>query len=94
MIAKLIARIGALGVALIVVAALLVGGLGGGLVEHFRLAADQQQQGQNGEQTGNQGGSDGEGGSQGASQEDQTGNQGQSQEGNDTTDSNQHGQQT
>jgi hypothetical protein len=93
MIAKLIARIGALGVALIVVAALLVGGLGGGLVEHFRLAADQQQ-GQHDEQTGNQGGSEGQGGSQSGSQEDQTGNQGQSQEGNDTTESNQNGQQT
>jgi hypothetical protein len=51
MIERFVARVGRLGAILILAAAVLVIGLGGGVVEHFRLAAQQEQQG---EQTGSQ----------------------------------------
>ena len=54
MIERFVARVGRLGAILILAAAVLVIGLGGGVVEHFRLAAQSEQQG---EQTGSQAGS-------------------------------------
>ena len=90
MIARLVARIGTVGLALAFVAALVLGGVGGGLVEHVRLTSDQQQ----GEQSGNQESSaEGQSGAQGASREDQTGSQSTSQEGNNTNSSQQGEQQ-
>src|ERR1700730_13535196 len=91
MIERFLARVGTLGAILILALAVLVVGFGGGVVEHFRLTAQQsEQQGdQNGtqgsqqeEQTGTQGKSQaGEQEKPGSQQEDQTGAQGQSQEG-------------
>ncbi|MDQ2944067.1 MAG: hypothetical protein M3R21_10425, partial [Candidatus Dormibacteraeota bacterium] len=55
MIDRFVARVGRLGAILIVAVAVLLIGLGGGAVEHFRLAAQQEQQA---EQSGSQAGSD------------------------------------
>ena len=92
MIERFLARVGTLGAILILALAVLVVGFGGGVVEHFRLTAQQSEQ--QGDQNGTQGGSQQEdqSGTQGKSQageqekpgsqqEDQTGAQGQSQEG-------------
>ena len=64
MIARFVTRVGTLGVVAILVLAGLAIGLGGGLVEHFRLTSDQEQQ--QGDQTGGQ--SDSQSGSQSGSQ--------------------------
>jgi hypothetical protein len=51
MIERFVARVGRLGAILILAAAVLLIGFGGGVVEHFRLGAQQERQG---EQTGTQ----------------------------------------
>lgn len=92
MIDRFLGRVGTFGAVLILGLAVLVIGFGGGVVEHFRLAASQNGQ-QQGDQSGTQGQSQegdqgtqgqsqqGESGKTGSQQEDQAGTQGQSQEG-------------
>jgi hypothetical protein len=93
MVERFMARVGTIGAILILAAAVLVTGIGGGVIEHYRLAAQQQQGDQSGDQSGGQGASQegqtgtqgeskqGEQGTSGSQQEDQAGTQGQSQEG-------------
>lgn len=68
MIQSLIAKIGTLGVVAILAAGVVVVGVGGGLVEHYRLTGQQESQG--GEQSGSQTGSGAN-----STKEDQTGDQ-------------------
>jgi ABC-type microcin C transport system permease subunit YejB len=80
MIERFLARVGTLGAILILALAVLVVGFGGGVVEHFRLAAAQNEQ--QGDQNGTQGESQqGEQGKSGSQQESQGGTQGESQAG-------------
>ena len=80
MIDRFIARVGMFGAILILGLAVLVIGFGGGVVEHFRLAAAQNEQ--QGDQSGTQGESQaGDQGKSGSQQEDQAGTQGESQQG-------------
>jgi hypothetical protein len=91
MLERFVARVGTIGAILILALAVLLVGFGGGVVEHFRLAAAQSEQ--QGDQSGTQGESQqaesgtqgeskqGEQGKTGSQQEDQAGTQGQSQEG-------------
>lgn len=94
MIERFLARVGTFGAISILVVAVLLIGFGGGVVEHFRLTSNQEQQGDSqqggqgnsGSQQEDQAGAQGESkqGEQGKSrsqQEDQAGTQGQSQEG-------------
>ncbi len=48
MVERFVARVGKVGAILILAAAILVIGFGGGAVEHFRLAAQTEQQGEQG----------------------------------------------
>jgi hypothetical protein len=73
MIDRFVARVGRLGAILIVALAVVLIGVGGGAVEHFRLTSQNEQQG---EQAGSQAGS--QQGEQGDAQSGQA-NEGQSQ---------------
>src|SRR6202158_2173874 len=90
MINRFLARVGTFGAILILALAVLVGGFGCGVVEHFRLTCSNAQHGDKsgpeGEtqdvQTGTQGESQqGEQGNSGSHQAGQSGTQGESQEG-------------
>lgn len=88
MIERFIARVGTFGAILILGLAVLVVGFGGGVVEHFRLAAAQSEQ--QGDQSGTQGESQqGDQGKSGSQQEDQAGTEGESQAGENSTGSGQ-----
>jgi hypothetical protein len=96
MIDRFIARVGRLGAILIVALAVVLIGVGGGAIEHFRLAASSEQQGgQQGEQQGEQGGSQA-GSSQGGQSDVQSGqaNEGQSQENDNASGARQPSQQS
>jgi hypothetical protein len=88
MIDRFIARVGRLGAILIVALAVVLIGVGGGAIEHFRLASSSEQQG---EQGGSQAGS-----SQGDQSDVQSGqaNQGQSQENDNASGARQPSQQS
>lgn len=88
MIERFIARVGTFGAILILGLAVLVVGFGGGVVEHFRLAAAQSEQ--QGDQSGTQGESQqGDQGKSGSQQEDQAGTERESQAGENSTGSGQ-----
>ena len=96
MVERFLARVGTLGAILILALAVLVVGFGGGVVEHFRLAATQsEQQGdQQGDQSGAQGESQqGQKGKTGSQQEDESGTQGESEVRDNATEAGQKGEQ-
>ena len=105
MIERFLTRVGTFGAIAILVVAVLLIGFGGGVVEHFRLTAGQEQQGdtqqgdqgKSGSQQENQSGTQeesqqGQQGKTGSQQEDQSGTQGQSQEGENTSSGARQGQ--
>ena len=90
-IERFIARVGVLGAIVIVVFAVIAIGVAGGAVEHFRLAAQQEQGSQSGSQDeSTQGGET----NSGSKQEDKSGTQDQTQQGDSSGDSGSHGQQS
>jgi hypothetical protein len=95
MITRFIARFGTVGVVALLVALFLLGGVGGGLVEHYRLAAQSEQQGEQtggqSEQQSQQGG--GQSGAQESSQENPATSKSRSQQDNGGTQDSQQGQQ-
>jgi uncharacterized protein HemX len=83
MIDRFVARVGRLGAILIVVLAVVLIGLGGGVVEHFRLASQNEQQGEQAGQAGEQG-----------NHESGQADEGQSQENDNASGARQQGQQS
>jgi hypothetical protein len=74
MIDRFLARVGTFGVILILVLAVLTTGFVGGVVEHFRLAAQHEQQGEQGDKgAGSQSQKGAQAGKQGESQENENG---------------------